>query len=240
MMDTLAGLRVTLLAGTLGQGGAERQLYYAVATLARAGAHPRVLTLGRGEFWEGPLRDLGVPVDWVGARAGTAARLATIVGAVARHRPHVLQSYHFYANPYAAVTARALRLPGLGAIRSNGTADLASVGGLLGRVCLRLPRLLVANSQSAMTNLQALGVPAHRLRLLPNVIDTAEFGSAVWNDSTGPFRVTTIARLTAEKRIDRALRVMADLRARVTRRVLLAAALQQVEVALDFSRYLRA
>ena len=221
MMDTLAGLRVTLLAGTLGQGGAERQLYYAVATLARAGAHPRVLTLGRGEFWEGPLRDLGVPVDWVGARAGTAARLATIVGAVARHRPHVLQSYHFYANPYAAVTARALRLPGLGAIRSNGTADLASVGGLLGRVCLRLPRLLVANSQSAMTNLQALGVPAHRLRLLPNVIDTAEFGSAVWNDSTGPFRVTTIARLTAEKRIDRALRVMADLRARVTRRVLL-------------------
>ena len=221
MMDTLAGLRVTLLAGTLGQGGAERQLYYAVATLARAGAQPRVLTLGRGEFWEGPLRDLGVPVDWVGARAGTAARLATIVGAVARHRPHVLQSYHFYANPYAAVTARALRLPGLGAIRSNGTADLASVGGLLGRVCLRLPRLLVANSQSAMTNLQALGVPAHRLRLLPNVIDTAEFGSAVWNDGTGPFRVTTIARLTAEKRIDRALRVMADLRARVTRRVLL-------------------
>ena len=68
-MDTLAGLRVTLLAGTLGQGGAERQLYYAATTLVRAGAQPRVLTLGRGEFWEGPLRDLGVPVEWVGARA---------------------------------------------------------------------------------------------------------------------------------------------------------------------------
>lgn len=221
MMDTLAGLRVTLLAGTLGQGGAERQLFYAVATLARAGAHPRVLTLGRGEFWEGPLRELGVPVEWVGARASRAARLTTIVGAVARHRPHVLQSYHFYANPYAALAARALRVPDLGAIRSNGIADLASVSGGLGRLCLRLPRLLVANSQSALTNLQALGIPAHRLRLLPNVIDTAAFGPAAWTDRTGPFKVATIARLSGEKRLDRALRVFADLKARVTRRVFL-------------------
>ena len=98
----------------------------------------------------------------------------------------MLQSYHFYANPYAALAARALRVPDLGAIRSNGTADLASVGGVLGRLCLRLPRLLVANSQSAMTNLQALGVPAHRLRLLPNVIDTTRSGRRSGTTARGP------------------------------------------------------
>ena len=218
-MNTLAGLRVTLLAGTLGQGGAERQLFLAAATLKRAGAFPRVLTLGRDEFWEAPLRDLGIPVEWVGARTAKAGRLVTILRSVARHRPDVVQSYHFYVNPYAAVTARMLRLPDLGAIRSNGTADLASVDGLLGRLCLRLPRLLVANSQAALTTLAALGVSAERLRLLPNVVDTAAFTPVSGGDGTGPFRVIAIGRLDPPKRFDRALRVVAALRAQVTRRV---------------------
>ena len=65
-MNTLAGLRVTLLAGTLGQGGAERQLFLAATTLKRAGAFPRVLTLGRDEFWEAPLRDGGIEGWWQG------------------------------------------------------------------------------------------------------------------------------------------------------------------------------
>src|SRR6266849_3719013 len=48
----LAGLRVCFIAGTLGQGGAERQLYYFVRALRNSGSRVRVLSLGQGEFWE--------------------------------------------------------------------------------------------------------------------------------------------------------------------------------------------
>ena len=218
-MIDLAGLRVTLLAGTLGQGGSERQLYYAAATLRRAGASPQVLSLTKEEFWEDPLRDLGVPVTWVGVRPGRAARLAAVARAAARHRPDLLQSFHFYANPYAAMAARMLRIPDLGAVRSSGTADLASVGGLLGKMCLRLPRLLVANSEAAIDNLLRMGVSRQRLWLLPNVIDTAAFAPAMPLDPSRPFTVAAVGRLVPQKRFDRAIRVIASLGARLERKV---------------------
>ena len=62
-------LKVCFVAGTLGQGGAERQLFYMVKALAENGGHPRVLTLVAGEFWQERIEALGVPVTWVGQRA---------------------------------------------------------------------------------------------------------------------------------------------------------------------------
>src|SRR5688572_14190454 len=70
-----SGLRICLLAGTLGQGGAERQLYYIVKVLRNEGVEVRVLSLTRTEYWEQHIRDLGVPVVWVGERTARFARL---------------------------------------------------------------------------------------------------------------------------------------------------------------------
>jgi glycosyltransferase involved in cell wall biosynthesis len=218
-VSELGGLRVALVAGTLGQGGAERQLYYVAATLRGAGARPLVLSLARGEHWEGPLREAGVPVEWVGARPGRAARLMAVTRAAARHRADLLQSFHFYANPYAALAARALRRPDLGAVRGSGQADLDSVGGVMGRLCVWLPRLLVANSDAAVTRLQQLGVPRRRLRLLPNVIDVNAFVPSAADEAARPFTVAAIGRLDANKRFDRALRVVASARPRIARDV---------------------
>jgi glycosyltransferase involved in cell wall biosynthesis len=206
-------LRVAVVAGTLGQGGAERQLFYLTTTLHRIGVEVRVLSLTRGEYWEERLQEAGIPVDWVGQRAARAARLLAITRAARRHRADLIQSFHFFANPYTALAARALGRPDLGAIRSSGKGDLDSVGPALSRLCVRLPRLLVANSEAALTSLQHRGIPRHRLRMLPNVIDLDAFAPAAARTEPHPFTVVAIGRLNTQKRFDRALRVFAKFQA---------------------------
>src|SRR5258706_1735559 len=95
----LGGLRVCFIAGTLGQGGAERQLFYMLQAMRAQGTPLRVLSLTQGEFWEQRIRALGVPVVWVGERTSRLARLCRIVKELAPDRPDVLQSSHFYTNP---------------------------------------------------------------------------------------------------------------------------------------------
>src|SRR5262245_11733912 len=48
----LRDLNICFVAGTLGQGGAERQLFFMVRTLCEAGARVRVLSLTKDEFWQ--------------------------------------------------------------------------------------------------------------------------------------------------------------------------------------------
>jgi len=219
LVNDLDGLRVALVAGTLGQGGAERQLFFVARTLLAARARPRVLSLTRGGHWEAPLRDAGVPVEWVGERRGRTARLLAVTRAAARHQADLVQSFHFFTNPYAAMAARWLRRPDLGAIRNSGQADMDSVGSALAQLCLRLPRLLVANSVAAIERLRQVGVSASRLRLLPNAVDVEAFGPPTGRDGSGPFVVAAIGRLVTAKRFDRALRAIAGARARTRREI---------------------
>src|SRR5689334_13233971 len=97
-MADLSQLRICFLAGTLGQGGAERQLFYLLKTLREQGASLLLLSLTRGEFWEAAIAELGVEVRWVGQHNSRLARLGRIIREVRAFRPHVLQSQHFYTN----------------------------------------------------------------------------------------------------------------------------------------------
>ena len=56
----IKGLKICFVVGTLGQGGAERQLFYIVQSLLSAGADVHVISFTSGEFWETPLTELGV------------------------------------------------------------------------------------------------------------------------------------------------------------------------------------
>ena len=216
-MRDLNGLKVCFIAGTLGQGGAERQLFYMVRALAASGARPRVLTLMADEFWEGPLRSLGVPIDWVGGRRFRLARLQTIIGAARADRPHVVQSQHFYTNLYAVGAARALGVREVGAIRNNGQWEVTELGSFFGRFSLRAPRVVAANSQAAIRNAVALGMPPARLRFLPNVVDTHHFCPGPSAARSGPIRILAVGRRTRQKRFDRFLSVIAAVQKRSPR-----------------------
>lgn len=207
----LHGLRVCFVAGTLGQGGAERQLFYIASALKAAGAQVLVLSLTSGEVWESRLQDLGIPVQFVGASASRLKRLITIIEAVGAFRPEIVQSQHFHANAYSAIAARLYGARAVGAARGNGFSDLNSCGRVLGRLCLNLPHRLAVNSRAAMRNLASLGCRDEKLHYLPNVLDLAQFPAADSNHDD-PATILGIGRFTAEKRFDRFLRILGLLR----------------------------
>jgi glycosyltransferase involved in cell wall biosynthesis len=168
-----------------------------------------VWCLTRGEFYEGAIRELGTPVEWLGESASRLRRLAAIAARARRERPEILQSTHFYANLYVAGAARAAGCRDLGAVRSDANSEAARHG-WLGRASLRWPRTLVANSRAGAENAVRLGVPRGRVRLLPNVVDTDLFRPAA-SRPPGPPRILACGRLAPEKRFDRFLRLAAAL-----------------------------
>jgi len=209
-----AGPEVVFIAGQLGEGGAERQLYAMVAALVEGGSgnggHVSVLSMTRGEVWEDRLRELGVDVRWTGVSPRRSARLASVLRAVRETRPDVVQSAHFSTNLYASIAARSCGAREIGAIRNDLDASLSDVG-RLGRLSLRVPRTIAVNSQRALTQAVEAGVAADRLVLLPNVVDTTTFHPTVRADADGSVRLLWMGRLARQKRPDRFLRVVASL-----------------------------
>jgi len=203
-------MRVAFLAGTLGRGGAERQLYYMLRALKGAGADVRLLSLTSGEEWEQPIRELGVPVEWVGQRRGKATRLLRTARAVHALKPDIVQSAHFYTNLYVVGAARMTGCREIGAIRSDAVREVRA-NGWLGRPSLALPRRIAANSRGGLENAVRLGVPRKRLHLLPNVVDERRFRPS---PRPGKDVVTLLCagRLIKSKRVDRFISIVARVR----------------------------
>ena len=205
-------LRVALLAGTLGRGGAEKQLAYAACALQDAGVRLEVYALQEGEFYGAVLRDAGLAPVCVGRAANPALRLLTFARALRRFRPHVVQAAQFYVNLYVALASRACGALAIGALRSDVVLDLQATG-RWGRLLLRAPSALVANSQAARATAARLGVRATKIHVVPNVIETSAFDRA-WRSRPaarrGPHAVAIlVATLVPEKRVDRFLEGLA-------------------------------
>ncbi len=168
-------LRVAFLAGTLGRGGAEKQLVYMARALQAAGVRVRVYTLGQHEFYEVALRDLGLAPTGVGHAGSPLLRLPTFAWALRRFRPHIIQAAHFYVNLYVALASRLFGSLDIGAIRSDVVLDLRGTGSW-GPFLLRAPAALVANSHAARRTAVRLGVSSAKIHVVPNVIETSTPG----------------------------------------------------------------
>jgi len=158
----LSKLKICYIAGTLGQGGAERQLFYAIQALRQNGAAVRVLSLDSGGFWEAPINQLGATVTHVGQTGSRVKRVCRILKVLKKEPADILQSQHFYTNAYASASAFFLNCKAIGAMRSNGFFDLNQCGNLGGRINLHLPQILAANSQSSIHYAMKRGIPASR------------------------------------------------------------------------------
>ena len=210
-MLNLSKLKICYLAGTLGQGGAERQLFYAIQALRHAGASVCVLSLDSGAFWESPIKQLGVTVTCVGQTRSRFKRVCRIVKALNSQPADILQSQHFYANAYTSLSALFSNCTAIGALRSNGHFDLCQCGKLGGRVNLHFPKVIAANSESSLQYAIEHGIPSSRLFLLPNVVDTETF-KPVEKAQQGPIILLAVGRLTREKRFDRFISLLHQLR----------------------------
>lgn len=210
-MFELSNLRICFVAGTLEHGGAERQLFYMLRALSQCGAATRVLCLDQGQFWEPAILSLGVPVTWVGQSKSRMRRLARIIRQLRSDPPDLVQSQHFFANAYVGLSARLLRVLGIGAMRNEGPADIMKNGRVGGWLHLNLPRVIAANSQGAIQYGIARGLSADRFHFLPNVVDTWHFKPG---SRTGerPLTLLSVGRIVTEKRFDRFIAVLGRLR----------------------------
>jgi glycosyltransferase involved in cell wall biosynthesis len=201
-------LKVCFLAGTLGIGGAERQLIYMLRSLKMIGVSTRVLCLTKGEPFESAIEALGVSIEWIGKSPLRPIRLNQLVRALRQQHTDILQSVHFYTNLYVAVASRIMGIPELGAIRNDLLSELKG-NGLWGRRQLQFPRHLIANSKLARDRAIALGLSADRVDFVRNAVDTT------WLQPNGRFakakriNILFVGRLVEEKRPDLFLKVAA-------------------------------
>jgi len=213
-----ARIRIALIAGTLGQAGAEKQLVYMARSLRDAGADVRVYSLTKKEFYEAHLRELGIKPRWFGRSgsirfANTPLRLASLALELARFRPHIVQSGHFFCNLYAGLCGRLSGALTIGAMRNDLDREQKAQGRLT-RHLLRLPSAIIANSQAALRGMEEFGVSPESMVVLENVIDLEDFdarlslGASAW-DADGPPVALAVGRMHLEKRFDRFLAALA-------------------------------
>lgn len=200
--------KIAFVAGTLGTGGAEQQLFYNVKALIEAGSPPVVLTTRPGETWFERLTNLGVEVALYGEQRSIPLRLRNIIRLARQHGAEVLQAQHFYVNPYVYTAGRITGIPEIGAVRSDLHSELAGPRPRLREFVFRRLRLVACNSMLALERGVGLGVPRERLFFLPNVVDTARFQPRE-REHGRPITVATAGRLIPLKRFDRLLRVFA-------------------------------
>jgi glycosyltransferase involved in cell wall biosynthesis len=178
--------KVRLMIGQLGLGGTERQ----VALLA-SGLHERkidasVLVMFDGGPHEEALRQVGVPVIYLGFRRFTNLRnvpgnVAAFLGLVSRlrqERPDVLHAFLFHSYLTAAAAGRMARVPvlvagrrSLGFFKQDRPFFLAAE-----RLATRATDLLIANAQAVAEDTRAQeGVPEEKITVVYNGLPEAAF-----------------------------------------------------------------
>lgn len=207
--------KIALVAGTLGQGGAEKQLVYMARALRDAGAQVRVYCLTRGEHYEPALKDIGLVPEWIGRFPAPPLRTLALASALGRFRPDIVQSAHFYTNLYVAMAAPLVGAIGIGAAR-NDVVHEVEYNGRWGRWLLRAPSALIVNSYAARDNAEALGRTRDAIHVLPNVIDLSAFDEGAGpmpRRANDPLVVVGVGTFVPQKRFDVFLQVIAAARA---------------------------
>ncbi|MGC8742220.1 MAG: glycosyltransferase family 4 protein [Candidatus Sumerlaeaceae bacterium] len=167
--------RIALIAGTLGKGGAERQLFYQATALHRMGIEVQVITLTSGEFWESELRRAGIRITYAGRRKSPLHRLKEIAEIIRRFGPDIVQSAHFYTNLYAWYAGKKAGVPSIGAVRNDCHSEVGAHPWPIGQFSLLKPDWIAVNSQEAMRGCTIYGRRAETIFYLPNVVDTKHF-----------------------------------------------------------------
>jgi len=207
MSKSLQNARITILVGTLGQGGAERQLLYMLKAMHEMQMVPAVLSFTDGEHYQESITELGIPVYHVGAGRNRIKRLHLIRKIAKAHHADIMMSMHFYTNAYNAVVAKSLGVPSIGGIRGDYLDDIGPLG-IFAKPSLRWPDVVAANSEQAIENAVTLGEDRSRLFFLPNVVNTDVFVPSTGTSPSPVLRLSIIGRIEMQKRFDRFLRLV--------------------------------
>lgn len=215
--------RLLFVAGTLGAGGAEKQLLYQVRALREAGAAVEVLSLDGDGDYSAPLRQLGATVTPLTGRGGRPGRLVRILSRARAFRPNIVQAAHTHANLYAWAAARATGALSIGALRGAIATSFELIGPPA-RWHLSYPDAIVANSHRAAAEMELRRRPGQALHVLENAIDLDALDRSLQprenlrrmaGAGEGDVLALAVGSLRRNKRFDAFLRVVAEARQRV-------------------------
>ena len=216
-------IRIAFIAGQLGLGGSEQQLYYLLTGLDRQCYQPLVLTLnpGQGDYWETPITTLGVPVLPVPRFRLRLLRALHIARLVWDRKPQILHSWGLHTNPYAALSGALAQVPvRLGSIRESFEGPVASPWlrwiGLVGLDGI------VVNSMAAAHEIAARRFSRPPLHVVQNAVSCVgacdrvglrrELAS-LWQLPLSGLWLVTVGRLDENKNIALLVEAVATLRA---------------------------
>lgn len=209
-------LRIGMITGVLGKGGAEKQLYYIARSLKKSSVEVKVFSLTKDEYYERKIKNLGIEVIWVGKSKFPIFRIVNILVHLIRFKPDLIYSTHFFSNLYAAVAGKILGVVSIGSIRNDLIHEIRK-NGKWGKLLMRWPTVMVVNSYNAFENAVISGEKKERLFILTNYINLYEFDHNSNEphqklEKTGKIKLVLVARLVQAKRIDRFIQLLAKLR----------------------------
>jgi starch synthase (maltosyl-transferring) len=172
-------VRLAFCITDLDPGGAERALVQIVTRLDRSRWEPAVFCLGRPGALVAPLEAAAIPVTCLGARsAQSVSVLARLARAVARFEPRVLQTFLYHANIAGRLAGWRARVPHI--VSGIRVAEHRSRMRLwIDRVTSGLVQRHVCVSQGvAEFSIRRGGLPAAKVVVIPNGVDSARFAGA--------------------------------------------------------------
>ncbi|NOT49400.1 MAG: glycosyltransferase [Acidobacteria bacterium] len=202
-------MRIGFVVGTLARGGAEKQLVFMLQALQKLEIEAVVLCLTRGEPYEEEIINLGFDVRHVGSPKYRLSRLSNIVRALRETRADIIQSSHFYTNVYAGAAGKILRIPSIGAVRSDLVYEIQSHR-ITGRLQVSLPDMLITNSDTARRRLLERGFDTAKIEFVRNVVETKD-GSTKGLLRPG-LNILFAGRLDKNKRPERFVRLASILK----------------------------
>ncbi len=203
-------LRIALVIPTLDRSGAERQLALLACGLPKERFDVRVIALTRGGPYAAWLQAAGVPLVVLHKRMKfDPFALLRLRRELRSFQPDVVHTWLFAANAYGRLVSGSRRTWKV--VVSERCVDSWKAGWQLWLDRRLIPRtdLLVGNSHAVAEFYRGLGVPAERLRVVPNGVRV----DAVPNDARSAVRrelgwpenvpvVAYVGRLARQKRLE--------------------------------------
>jgi len=196
-------MKIAFIAGILGQGGAERQLFNILALLKSEKVDVDLYCFEVGGFWENPIEKLGVKITYIYGKT-RIRRLLSLIIHINGGQYNFVHSQHFYTNLYAFVAGLICGVNSIGASRSDLITEVREMG-ILGWLSLWLPTKLAANSRAGIRKAVQLLRQADEVFFLPNFIDTKVFFPDLSRERNSVFRVIVVGTIWKPKRIDRVI-----------------------------------
>ena len=210
MHRTISGpVKVGILTGQLGKGGAERELYNFLSGFDRSRFSITVVLLNAGGYWLGRIRSLGIEVIVLpDSVKGALRRALYLTRLLKRVQCDICHSWNFYTTGYAGLSGGLAGVPvRLGFLQDQPEFVLDSMG-WKARVIFRCVDAFVVNSEIAAKSAMQLGLGGVPMFVVHNAVEAPEmpdpeqsrrFVHSEWGIPLDAPLVGTVGRMVAKK-----------------------------------------